>query len=290
MAHHPEGITEIWDIEGIPTESLTFPARNLSDNTQPLVFFLIPGNPGVVQYYEEFMYQLWKECEMGIEVILNLQEQIKHKVDCMDFLLDKYSPLSNFIVAGHSIGAYMALKVLRARPTAPIVKCLNLFPTLHNISKTPKGRQVSILTLPVIRHTAVLLLVMIRVLLIFSPSMFRSIVAAASNQKGRDLAVTCDRLLHPRPMLHATTLGAWEMGEVKELDTDVIAENVSKMIFYYSEIDMWAPRSHFEGMKEKFPNAEVYLCDQNLPHAFVIGYSDVMAAKVAKWIKPLVVL
>ncbi|KAJ3097119.1 hypothetical protein HDU97_005274 [Phlyctochytrium planicorne] len=296
-----EAIVEIWDIEGIPTESLTLKAEGLAKDENPLVFFVIPGNPGVVQYYAAFMYYLWLACDKKIELvavqhpghstsinlwkILNLQEQIQHKINVMDYLMDKYSPLSKFIIAGHSIGAYMALKVLRARPNYPILKVINLFPTLHSIAETPKGREVSILTLPVIRHTAVLFILLLRLILILTPNAIKPIVRAATKQKSRDLDITCDKLIHPGPVLHATTLGAWEMQQVKELDEEIIRDHLDKMIFYYSKDDRWAPLSHFEDMKERFPSANIHLCDKDLPHSFVIGYSDVMAYKVRDWIK-----
>lgn len=37
-------------------------------------------------------------------------------------------------------------------------------------------------------------------------------------------------------------------------------------------------------MKRDFPEANLHLCEKGIPHAFVLGFSQEMAAMVADWI------
>ncbi|KAJ3332603.1 Anaphase-promoting complex subunit 4 [Blyttiomyces sp. JEL0837] len=173
----------------------------------------------------------------------------------------------------------MALKVLRARPNYNIVKCICLFPTLQHIADTPKGRVVTHLTKPGIRHAAATLILLLRLLFFFTPQLFVALVSSITKQQDKDLMTTVDKLLHPGPVLHATTLGAWEMIGVKELDVEVIEKNLDKMVFYYGATDDWAPMSHVQEMKERFPTAKVFVCEEGMPHSFVLGHSHTMAKK-----------
>ncbi|KAJ3191282.1 hypothetical protein HK101_007911 [Irineochytrium annulatum] len=295
-----EALYEVWDVDGDPTETLTFPA-DAQFASSPAVLLVIPGNPGVIQYYDAFMRHIWSLCKGRIEVVgvqhpghsaslrptrspLSLAEQVKHKVAVMDMLREKY-PRANttFFLAGHSIGAYMCLQVLRHRPDLPIRKCYALFPTLRDIASTPRGRSVSIATLPVLRHFAVLVLLLLRLLL--PRPQFLRVTSHATGMTGRALEVTCDRLLRPSPAWHATSLGRDEMVSLRALDSETMRRNAGKVVVLYGDGDGWTPDHHVADMRRDHPDVEVHVCEVGVPHAFVLAHSEVVGDVVGNWVR-----
>lgn len=71
--------------------------------------------------------------------------------------------------------------------------------------------------------------------------------------------------------------------------SQVIEQNLKKLIFYYGATDHWAPVSYYEDMKKKFPDGEIYLCERKFKHAFVLESSEEVAEMVAPWIQDAIV-
>jgi hypothetical protein len=115
-----------------------------------------------------------------------------------------------------------------------------MFPALKNIASTPRGRHVSIITVVGIRHFLVSLIVLLRVLFFFSPAFLKTVVTSLTNLDDHNASIVLDKLLHVRPMLAASTLGAWEMVEVNDLDFDFMDKHVDKMAFIYGKHDEYA--------------------------------------------------
>ncbi len=69
----------------------------------------------------------------------NLTEQIDHKIA---FLENYFPPCCNFILIGHSIGAYMILNLLDyfGKKQQRITKGILLFPTIERMAISPSGR------------------------------------------------------------------------------------------------------------------------------------------------------
>lgn len=79
--------------------------------------------------------------------IYSLAQQVTHRLALVDALLgdssaaaqtllrelnvDVATPSSPMVILGHSIGAYINMKVACQRPQAPIVSVVNLFPTFR---------------------------------------------------------------------------------------------------------------------------------------------------------------
>jgi hypothetical protein len=140
----------------IPTFSQSGDLKAYFENVK-LVFYMIPGNPGLVSYYENFLRGIWELSSgqvvcFGVEhpghqdllhphqnsghnindhrhqkrqqqqqqqrqvynheigKPLTLKEQCRHKIHVLDYLVQRY-PNAKIIMAGHSIGAYMAVQV-----------------------------------------------------------------------------------------------------------------------------------------------------------------------------------
>ncbi|CAG8562277.1 16601_t:CDS:2, partial [Acaulospora colombiana] len=84
------------------------------------------------------------------------------------------------------------------------------------------------------------------------------------------LSVTTEKLLHGPIVKNALYMANTEMETVKELDEDFYRQHLEKFIFYFTVGDNWAPLNHYDDMLRRFPEGKIILCDQGMPHAFVI--------------------
>ncbi|CAG8842286.1 10427_t:CDS:1, partial [Racocetra persica] len=71
MSENEYPLKTTFDISGNLTETLWFPAdkqvKKSSGNN--LIFFMIPGNPGVIDYYTDFLMTIYEEHDKLIDVI-----------------------------------------------------------------------------------------------------------------------------------------------------------------------------------------------------------------------------
>lgn len=75
-----------------------------------------------------------------------LEEQVESKIAILDRLREQYPAGTRFILAGHSMGSWLALRVLKARPNHGIERLFELFPTIHRIADTPNGRKMQVIS------------------------------------------------------------------------------------------------------------------------------------------------
>ncbi|EFA80394.1 hypothetical protein PPL_07228 [Heterostelium album PN500] len=119
-----------------------------SNHDSDIKVIIVPGNPGLIEFYIEFMKSLYDGlgakydiigCHCGrIEDQFSVEEQIVHKSLCLEYLLQtRYQSNSNnikFVLIGHSVGSYISLKMLnRYSEKFSFVNQINLFPTFRNL-------------------------------------------------------------------------------------------------------------------------------------------------------------
>ncbi|CAI2164598.1 16090_t:CDS:2 [Funneliformis geosporum] len=297
-----EPLKFVWMVEEHLTETLWWPSKNNEEN---LILFVVPGNPGVIDYYFEFLNTIHHELGKKIDIVgvsmlghshgphnpslknlYSLQDQIDHKIQCVDKLRSQFTSQEDgkqpkFIICGHSIGAYVGSQVLKARPNHGIENIYALFPTLQNMVKTPNGMMMNFLFNERARSLAASTVVNLRY---FVPqTLFKFFVSQLTRQKESMIDITLSALLHGHVVENALYMADIEMKTVCELDEEFYREHIDKFIFYFSEGDKWAPLEHYEDMKNRFPEGRVLLCEKNTPHAFVLDHGEVMGKKVAGW-------
>ncbi|KAJ3073474.1 hypothetical protein HDU98_001460 [Podochytrium sp. JEL0797] len=339
MISRAKGNQETWLLQDASL-SAVFILRAKAQNSVPkTVFVMIPGNPGVIEYYSDFCNALYNNAmaqspSLNLDVIalqhpghsamdfdsvsttsfspnagdppipssasiiqswnnrlnfnptndpLSLQNQCDHKIALFDHIKSLYPADTTFVISGHSIGAFMALHLLKHRSTQ-ISKSILLFPTLTDIAATPRGQNMQWIVMPGVRHVLVALLWFWRPVLRLFPVLFYTFVAWGTGLAGDALRITCEQLLHPSSASHVTSLGHDEMQTVKQLDSQTIAQNQSKLILYYGPEDGWANESYFNDIVNEFPGIHAVLCEDAVPHDFVIHHSERMARKVAPWL------
>jgi len=133
---------EVVQINSIPTDF--YWRKSKHEHTKKLV--VIPGNPGVIDFYIPFIDSLFEKFDQKYDVvgiahaghsgtapqIYSVEDQITHKIDALEYLSSLFND-PEFVLMGHSVGAYINLKVVSRRPDFGIKHVVNLFPTIRHL-------------------------------------------------------------------------------------------------------------------------------------------------------------
>ncbi|CAO3651359.1 unnamed protein product [Cunninghamella echinulata] len=272
----------VWNTANHLTETFWWPAKTI--NKKKTVILFVPGNPGLAISHLGHSHGTHSEKEP--QRVYSLQEQIDHKVACFDQLKKENQDIdTQYILMGHSLGAYICSEVLKRRQQDNIIQSIALFPALREIALTPNGVHISKLVTKV-PHS---LISGVAGLTTFISAPIREFLTRIiTGQQGHCLKVTSHDLLNRSVINNVLFMARQEMEQIKELDHDFYQTHVDKFIMYYSRVDEWAPLDHYEYMTEKFPNANIHLCTENIPHAFILEpkHADYMAKKVVEWLSP----
>jgi hypothetical protein len=153
--------------EGMPPVHVHWwSCRRLGVSPSTILLF-IPGNPGVIDFYHQFLTAIHTQDRSGTLAILShshighdpavedlalasrasfnhaLPFQIQNSLRIFDALSMYFGVNIRTVIAGHSVGSWVALQVLKLRSTA-VSGVFFLFPTITNIACTPNGRLLSV--------------------------------------------------------------------------------------------------------------------------------------------------
>ncbi|OZJ04437.1 hypothetical protein BZG36_02791 [Bifiguratus adelaidae] len=278
------------------------------------VMFMIPGNPGLIDYYEEFLTTIHETTPHPLVIygvshlghspairqasapahyhhhhskpsrLYSLDDQIRHKVQVIRDIMHKaYNHQHvHVLVVGHSVGAYIAGKAIQELTQSDWeaqwdLRCIGLFPTLFDIAKTPNGNVLKHL----FPHRTFASGLLGFLSLLPTPVLPRLLSMFTEPHP------TTLHLLNPHILPQAMYMAECEMDEIGPLDK--AWDNVSdKCLFYFSANDAWAPKAWYDIVLARLPQATTLLCDEDLPHAFVLGYSQNVAQKMVGWLDDLV--
>ncbi|KAF9273321.1 hypothetical protein BGZ68_001608 [Mortierella alpina] len=303
-------VQAIWTVQGENVPTLWWPAKGQSSasedkETHHTVLFMIPGNPGLIDYYTPFLQTVHDTCQGRIDIfgashlghsagshvadpsrLYSLEEQVENKIAILDRLRETYPPGTRFILAGHSMGAWLALRVLKARPNHGIVRIFQLFPTIHRIADTPNGRKMKNLFGPVSRSIVGGTVSTLR-FMFSAPPVLQSIVGFVTRQDAGMASVTSQKLLHSSVVKNCLFLAGQEMQAINIMDRELVEEHASKLVFYYGKTDEWSPIENYFEMRDQFPKCKSFLCEQGMVHAFVLGHGEAMGVLVGGWVNEL---
>lgn len=253
-----------------------------------VVVVFIPGNPGVASYYIDFLHSIYTspliKPGVGIEILavahrghaplpkvgtnavwgenganqhqaskgygVALRDQVRHKVAMVDAIRRMYPPEggTKVVVVGHSIGAWMAGEVLKARPEA--VDALHLlFPTLAWIGRTPNARRIQMLVNPLVTHLVLPLpLLLLSLLPVW---MLVWVIRLVTGQPAAAALATAELLTTPGAVHNALSMAKQEFSTVQALPTSTIdsfkaftsEQRGGRVRSYWAseESDSWAP-------------------------------------------------
>lgn len=113
------------------------------------VIVVVAGNPGLARFYSRFVKELHERtgahclalghtghgggAARPVNPPLGLAAQIEDKRELLEKLAQRWPPGVEVMIAGHSIGAYMALHLLDTFPLLAKSRGFMLFPTVHHI-------------------------------------------------------------------------------------------------------------------------------------------------------------
>lgn len=88
------------------------------------------------------------------------------------------------------------------------------------------------------------------------PFVRKTLVGAITRQPDPSLSVTADQLLNRTVVNNALYMAGQEMATIQALDYDFYNAHVDKFIIYFSPGDNWAPKNHYDDMKNRFPHGK----------------------------------
>ena len=227
------------------------------------------------------MVILWMYCLVAAchDLLLSLQGQVKHKIL---YVNHHVPPGTKVILVGHSIGCYIILRMLKELER-PVLKCLLLFPTIERMAESPKGRYSEVILH--IRWLAPWLMLIPRYLIPASLKYY----LLKWYFRGRNIPESAIKatlkLADPSPISCVAEMGNEELQTVCGADYHLIEDNLDKLLFYYGQNDHWCPVKFYDEMKERYPSADIRLCQEGFQHAFVLESSKEMAEWVWEWLE-----
>ncbi|XP_060586139.1 lipid droplet-associated hydrolase-like [Ruditapes philippinarum] len=290
---------EFINVLGMPTSVLKY-GEILQDTKS--MFLVVPGNPGVVEFYDDFMSHLYTSCGGTVPVwgvshaghvlppagnqdlykklsyeVCTLDGQIRHKVA---FIKENIPKKTKLFLIGHSIGCYIILKILY-QLEQPIGRCFMLFPTIERMAISPNGR-IYTPALKYLRWMAPLLVSGVGLL----PQGIKTWLLR-SHFKDENVPEcvhsATEGLINPFCVSNALFMAHQEMSKVAELDKTLVGNHLDRLSFYFGKSDDWCPPHYGEDFKKLFPTCDIRVCEMGYSHAYVIDASLHMADIVAKW-------
>ncbi|KAK7502890.1 hypothetical protein BaRGS_00005839 [Batillaria attramentaria] len=303
--------SEYIDVGGVETHVLragSLPALQSRGESVRHLFLVIPGNPGIPEYYEQFMQTLWEKSNRQIPVwcvghaghvtgpnvnslgwteivqqpdeAYTLEGQITHKVN---FIKQHVPADVRLILIGHSIGCYMILNLLPRIPQFNIVRCFMLFPTIERMANSPNGRVFT----PALNYLRWILVGTVKLLSYLSQAVHLKLVRYHfRDDPVPDCAVKASlNLFNPACVNYSTFLAKQEMAFVSGLQLDLLKQHMDKISFYYGAVDKWCPQEYCHEMQARFPDADIRLCQMDFSHAFVLDAGEEMAHIIWDWVQ-----
>ncbi|AAZ12233.1 hypothetical protein, conserved [Trypanosoma brucei brucei TREU927] len=265
-----------------------------SPTTCKKMFVLFPGNPGIVNFYEQFVellslkdvdvlvmgYSGHSICDRNNGKVYGLRDQIDNARDFFDSIQERaLSYYGNDIyIGGHSIGAFIAAKILVVFPC--IRRCFSLCGVLSRIQETPNGRHMFFVGGNVIFYYVFVYLVV--AVLVLLPRFVSSWFI-------RRQAPTLSPVLVSQFIEHYNT-GALrncfsmcreEFQVVREPDQQFLGLVGKRMVFYCVQDDGWAPLSHVQEAKELCGDCAGFVVesDPSVIHAWCLSNNETVIEK-----------
>ncbi|KAK7573811.1 hypothetical protein V9T40_011002 [Parthenolecanium corni] len=289
-------------VDDMPTRFITWGAwiDDLKDGEN--LILLIPGNPGLVDFYREFLKELheklqipvWAVSHLGHEMPpksknmhythkYNLQDQIDHKIT----IIRKYVPQNcKLFVIAHSMGAKITQEMLKEPDIEQrIATSFMLFPTVERIGDTPNARFVR----PMIQYMG-FPLVFLSLIFTCLPRVLRafmlsSVFSTAYGAAPNHVVEAGLKLVQPTILGNVFHLFKTELNQIKELDVATLNKHKKKLKFYYGTNDGWSPLIFYENLIKNIPDMDAVVCQNGMSHAFSIRSAPVMAGLISQWIE-----
>ncbi|GJP48872.1 hypothetical protein CLOM_g8146 [Closterium sp. NIES-68] len=279
-----------------------------SPGLPPPAVLVVPGNPGVCAYYEDFALALHSalggaarvvvvghvahtEREMEDGRLYSLQHQIQHKIR---FVQEEAAAAAagedgenqtayqqqgqqqqqqqqqqRWIVVGHSIGAHIAVEMRRHLPTH-VAHVVGLFPFLAFNHHSDQQRRLKLVAslTPLLAVVAALL----QVLRALPTGVKRWAVRRGVGKAWSSSAVhvTATAMLRYGMLRNYAYMGHTEFiyFSQREFDWAFLGSNAPHFTFIFGRDDHWGPLHLHQEMQERVPQVAAYVDEEGHEHTF----------------------
>ncbi|KAG9435684.1 lipid droplet-associated hydrolase [Apis mellifera carnica] len=283
---------------GVPTQVITegrWVEEGFSNYGKREVVIIIPGNPGLAEFYKGFIKTVKSKLPTEVPVWIishaghvqppnnlaitmpsnsnwtehySLMTQVQHKID----FIKKYVPEDVKIhLIGHSIGCWIILNMLKDNFIAKqVTKCYLLFPTIENMDISDNGWWFT----KVVSRVAFFLLFCAWIIsnLPYYLQIFIISIAGILYRIPFKYNNVILNMLNPYSLERIIKMAKEEMIEVKKRDDDIISKCADKLWFYYGNCDGWVPIKYYKNLKSNHPYINAELCKHGYHHSFVLQY------------------
>ncbi|KAJ2054054.1 Thioredoxin domain-containing protein 5, partial [Coemansia sp. S155-1] len=294
-----------WAVAGEMRETLFWPCKS---GKARAVMLLVPGNPGLIDFYIDFCTALHSLFSDSLDIIgvshlghtrfsdnrglavkrssvPSLADQVANMVAVFDQIDADYRSAAQrpkMLLCGHSVGCYFSEKIVECRSDR-VDRVFSLFPAVEDIAGTPRGRQLWPMFYPGVRQLAAGLVDMLVWLL---PSAAILGLAGMSRSLSEDSARTvAEKMLHGPCINSILKMAADEMDEIGDLNEELYRCLGHKFVMYYGSNDGWVPTTHHKRMAATNTKGKIYMCQNGYPHSFVTTHSAEMALVVADMLR-----
>ena len=275
------------------------------------VYILLPGNPGISELYYEFLVQFHEKYDksihlyaidymghtIGAKALFLLEDQIEHARRLI-IRIKMNHPNATITLMGHSLGGFIALRL-----ESMAHHLILLFPAIDDLKSTQNAtnRLNRVLFTPIGILCITILVYMTSVLpYIIKYKLIHYIEPRASHDQlviltrhwdyklvKNTVGLTMDEYKHIGPL----DLSKFQRQRHDSVQTSLNCKSNSKLIdkclFLFTPFDGWCSISTFRQLSYTYPyklinrdkltsynKSGIYLTPNNIPHAFVLGYSQ----------------
>ncbi|PSS15880.1 Lipid droplet-associated hydrolase, partial [Actinidia chinensis var. chinensis] len=248
-----------------------------------LHILFIPGNPGVVSFYTDFLENLYELLGGTASVtavghisqtkknwegrrLFSLEEQIDHK---MDFIKHELQNIEvPIILVGHSIGSYISIEMLR-RSSERVIYCIALYPFLAVNTESSTQSIIMRLARSPILCAAVSSIVGLLGLLPTKASRFLVQNSVGKTWSAGAIEALCSHLLQYHVMRNVLFLAMTEFKKLSETpDWEFMRGKRSRIAFLFGDDDHWGPLQMFDEISKNVPDATLAVEREGHSHSF----------------------
>ncbi|KAF8519114.1 hypothetical protein BU17DRAFT_90299 [Hysterangium stoloniferum] len=262
------------------------------------VVLFIPGNPGLIDFYNPFLSELHRSFkDEGLAILAHAllghsphltiskgsEFLLLQQVEAVITVVDKINACWNnikLVLIGHSVGSWIITQVLKARPN--VVDALYmLFPTISNMARTPNGRILSWFF-----HRPIASIIS-RLSILLRPIVTPTVYLLYSSWPEHQRAVLRSFIRSPDSIFAALILAEDEMRTITAPDHSLLTEHLSKLWLCYAEKDDWVgeEREVLTRLLGEPADVRIVHCNHGVPHAFCILHGDLIAQQCGNWLR-----
>ncbi|KAK4432597.1 Lipid droplet-associated hydrolase [Sesamum alatum] len=284
------------NVSGFKTDLMEIPSHDPA-----LHVLFIPGNPGVISFYTDFLELLYESLGGTASVtaighishseknwesgrLFSLQEQIDHKINFIEQeLQDVEVPI---VLVGHSIGSYISLEIFK-RSQEKVVLCISLYPFLA--LNTASNTQASIRRIAASSALCAALSFMGALLGMLPAPISRLLVNKTIGKSWSSSAVEvlCTHVLQYHTIRNMLFMAMTEFQKLPEKpDWDFIRGKKNRIAFLFGLDDHWGPLHIYEEIGKQAPDARLEVEREGHTHAF--SCTDAGSVWVAQHVSSLI--